>query len=57
VNVLLSRIEEHSFCIAHFQWSHCGPSMASADVNGSLMMDVDARALAMMISAVAEIST
>ena len=57
MNVLLSRIEEHSFCIAHFQWSHCGPSMASADVNGSLMMDVDARALAMMISAVAEIST
>jgi len=54
VNVLFSRIDVHSSSIAHFQCSCSGLSMASACVNGSLLMDVDARALAMIISAFAE---
>jgi len=57
VNVLLSRIDVHSSSIAHFHSSRCGLSMGSAYVNGSLLMDVDARAFAMMISAFAEILT
>jgi len=57
VNVLLSRIDVHSSSIARFQSSRCGLSMASAYGNGSLLMDVDARAFAMMISAFAEILT
>jgi hypothetical protein len=57
VNVLLSRIDVHSSSIARFQSSHCGLSMASAYVNGSLLMDVNVRAFVMMISAFAEIFT
>jgi len=57
VNVLLSRINVHSSAIAHFQWSRCGLFMGSVYVNGSLLMDVDARAFAMIISAFLEIST
>jgi len=47
----------HSSFIACFQSSHCGLSMASVYVNGSRLMDVDARAFAKMISAFAEILT
>ena len=57
MNVLLSRINVHSTSMAHFQWSRCGLSMASAYVTGSLLMDVDVRAFAIMISAFAEIFT
>jgi len=57
VNVLFSRIDVHSSSIARFQWCHCGLSMASGSVNRSLLMDDDARAFAMMISAFAEILT
>ena len=55
MNVLLSMIDVHSTSIARFQSSHCGLSMASAYANGSLLMEVDARAFALMISAFAEI--
>jgi len=57
VNVILSRIDVHSSSIARFQWFRCGLSIASAYVNGSLLMDVDARAFALMISAFVEILT
>jgi len=57
VNVLLSRIDVHFSAIARFQSSRWVLSMAAAYVNGSLLMDVDARAFAMMISALAEILT
>ena len=57
VHVLLTRIDVHSSSIARFQWSGCGLSMATAYVNGSLLIDVDARAFAMMISELAEILT
>jgi hypothetical protein len=57
VNVLLSRIDVQSSSIARFQCIFCGLSMASMHVNGSLLMDVDARAFAMIISAFAEILT
>lgn len=56
-NVLMSRINVHSSSIDGFQWSRCGLSKASAYVNGSLSMDVDASAFAMMISAFAETIT
>jgi hypothetical protein len=54
-NVLLSRIDALCSSIGHFQWHHCGLSMASAYVNGSLLMDVDVRACIRMISAFGEI--
>jgi hypothetical protein len=57
LNVLLSRIDVHSSSMACFQWSRCGLSMASAYVNRSLLVDVDARAFAMMISVFVEILT
>jgi len=57
VNVLLSRIDVHSSCIACFQWSRGGLYMASAYVNGSLLMNVDVKAFAMMISPFVEILT
>jgi hypothetical protein len=57
VDVLLSRIDVHSSAIPHFQWSRCGLSIASLYVTRSLLMDDDARAFAMMISAFAEILT
>jgi hypothetical protein len=55
--VLLSRIDLHSSSMACFQWSCCGLSMASAYVNRSQLVDVDARAFAMMISVFVEILT
>ena len=55
MNVLLSRIDAHSASIAYFQCSCCGLSIASAYVNGLLV--VDARAIAMMVSVFAEILT
>lgn len=57
LNVLLSRIDVHFSSIAHFQRYRCGLSMASADVNGSLLMNVDERAFAMMINAFVAIIT
>jgi len=57
VNVLLSTVDVHSSSIAHCQSSRCGLSMASGYVNGSMLMDVDARAFAIIISAFAEILT
>jgi len=57
VNVLLSRINVHSSSIARFQWFNCGLSMASAYVNRLLLMNVDVRAFALMISAFVEILT
>ena len=57
MNVLLTRIDVHSSSIVHFQWSHCGLSMASAYIYGLLLMDVNARVVAMMISAFSEILT
>ena len=57
LNVLLSRMDVHSAFITHFQWSCCGLSMASVYVIRSLLMDVDARAFALMIGAFAEILT
>jgi hypothetical protein len=57
VNVLMSRIYVHSSSIARFQSSCCGLSMASSYVNGSLLMDVHARAFVMIISAFAELLT
>jgi hypothetical protein len=57
VNVLLNWIDVHSSSIARFQLSLFELSMASAYVNGSLLMNVDARAFAVMISAFAEILT
>jgi len=54
-NVLLSRIDVHSSSIARFQCSCCGLSIDSMYVSGSLV--VDARAIAMMIIACAEILT
>ena len=47
----------HSSSVACFQWFHCGLSMASAYVNGSLLMDIDVRASVMIISAFVEILT
>jgi len=57
VNLLLSRIDVHSSSIAHFQMARCGLSMASMYVNGLMLMNVDEKAFAMMISAFAEILT
>jgi hypothetical protein len=57
VNVLLSNINVYSSSIAHLHLSRCGLSMACPYVNGSLLMDVDARAFALMLSACAEILT
>ena len=57
MNVLLSRINVHSSSIARFQWFNCGLSMASAYVNRLLLMNVDVRAFALMISAFVEILT
>ena len=45
----------HSSSIACFQSPRCELSMACAHVNASLLLDVDARAFAMMITAFAEI--
>lgn len=48
-NVVLSRMNVHSTSFAHFQWSCWRQFMASAYVNGLLLMYVDARDLTMMI--------
>jgi len=45
----------HSSSMARFQFSCGGLSVASAYVNGSLLMNVDTSAFAMIISAFAEI--
>jgi len=47
----------HASSMARFQWSRCGLLMATAHVNGSLLMDVDACAIAMKIIAFGEILT
>jgi len=57
VNVLLSRIDVNSSSIARLHSSRCELSMASAYGNGSLLTDIDARAVAMINSAFAEILT
>ena len=55
MNVLLNRIDGDSPSIAHFQLYHCGLFMASTYMNRPLVMDVDARACAMMICACVQI--
>jgi len=46
---LLCRVNVHSSHIAHSEWSCCGLSMALRYANGSLLTDVDVRAIAIMI--------
>jgi len=54
-SVVLSRIDDNSSAISHFQSSCCGLSMASGYENGSLLTYVDVRACALMISLFVEI--
>jgi len=57
VNRLLSRINVHFSSVADCQLSWYWLSVASADVNGSLFMDGDVRAFAIISSIVSDIVT
>lgn len=52
--VSLTRIDVHTTSIARFQWSCCGQTIASMYVSGWLLMVVDPRALAIIITAFME---